>query len=63
VNILATEIELRRNDRDFLFQLLEAQHESSVPDDFKRIIARTKAKMEAEDVKAVLQDFEDWKNS
>ncbi|MDR1703158.1 MAG: hypothetical protein LBS19_00520 [Clostridiales bacterium] len=58
---MTTEIEIRRNDKDYLFQMLVAQHESSVPKDFNRLISQTKAKMEAEDVKLVLQEFEEWK--
>jgi hypothetical protein len=60
---MGAEYEIRRNDKDFLYQLLEAQHESSVPDDFRRIIIWQKAHMDLKDVKLVLQEFEEWKNS
>jgi hypothetical protein len=50
-------------EKDILFQLLEAQYDSKEPSDFKRLIARMKSKMEPEDVKLVLQEFEEWKNS
>jgi hypothetical protein len=60
---VATEIEIRRNDRDYLFQMLVAQHRATSPADFKDLIAQTKAKMEPEDVKLVQKDFDDWKNS
>jgi hypothetical protein len=63
VSPLATELEIRRNDRDYLFQMLIAQFESQMPSDFKKLISQTKAKMEPEDVKLVLQEFEEWKNS
>jgi hypothetical protein len=63
VSPLATEIEIRRNDRDYLFQILLAQFESQTPSDFKKLISQTKAKMEPEDVKLVLHEFEEWKNS
>ncbi|MDR1703157.1 MAG: hypothetical protein LBS19_00515 [Clostridiales bacterium] len=60
---MATEIEIRRNDRDYLYQMLVAQYRSKTPSDFKDLISQTKAKMEAEDVKLVLQAFEEWKNN
>ncbi len=60
---MATEIEIRRNDRDYLFQMLVARERSQTPSDFKDLISQTKAKMEPEDVKLVLQEFEEWKNS
>ncbi len=60
---MGSEMETRRNDKEHLYQLLEAQHDSQTPSDFKRIIARAKARMEPEDVKLVLQEFEEWKNS
>ncbi len=58
---MGSEAETRRIDRDYLFQMLVAQYESTVPKDFIRLIAQTKAKMEAEDVKSVTKVFEDWK--
>jgi hypothetical protein len=61
VNTVASEIEIRRNDRDYLFQILEAQYESTFPADFEKLIARTKSKMEPEDVKLVLQGFDEWR--
>jgi hypothetical protein len=62
VNTVA-ERETRRTDKGYLFQLLKAQFESTVPKDFKDVLAWTKAQMEPEDVKLVLQEFEEWKNS
>jgi hypothetical protein len=50
----------RRNDRSYLFEVLEAQHESQNKSDFERLIARTKSRMEPEDVKLVLQEFSEW---
>ncbi len=60
---MATEIEIRRNDRDHLFDVLVAQHRSQFPKDFKDLVSQMKAKMEPEDVKLVLHEFEEWKNS
>jgi hypothetical protein len=54
---------IRRMDKGFLFQLLEAQHESSVPKDFNKLIYGAKARMEPKDVKLVLQEFEEWKSN
>ncbi len=60
---MPSEIELRHIEKDYLFQMLVAQYESSAPKDFNKLIAQAKAKMEAEDIKSVMKDFEDWKNS
>ncbi len=60
---MGSEMETRRNDKDCLLQILMAQHESSAPRDFKRLLAWIKAQMEPEDVKLVLQEFEEWKNT
>jgi hypothetical protein len=56
-----SEHDTRRNDKSFLFQTLEAQHKSNNKADFNTLISWTKAKMEPEDVKLVLQEFEEWK--
>ncbi len=58
-----SELEIRRNDKGYLFQVLMSQYESSAPGDFKKLVAWTKALMEPKDVKLVLQEFEEWKNS
>ena len=50
----------RRNDRSVLFQALKAQHNAQVKSDFNEFISWTKAKMEPEDVKLVLQEFSEW---
>jgi hypothetical protein len=34
-----------------------------MPSEFKDLLVWAKAPMEAEDVKLVLQEFEEWKNS
>ncbi len=60
---MPTDMELRHAEKRHLFQLLLAQHDSKTPEDFKKLIAQMKAEMEADDVKAVVKDFEDWKNS
>ncbi len=60
---MGSELETRRNDKLVLFQILMAQHDSKAPEDFKRIIAWQKAHMEPEDVKLVLQEFDEWRNS
>lgn len=60
---MPTEMELRHAEKRHLFQLLIAQYDSEAPKDFQRLIAQMKAEMEAEDVKAVTKDFEDWRNS
>jgi hypothetical protein len=49
----------RRNDKSYLFQVLQAEHENC----FKKLKAWTKAQMEPEDVKLVLQEFEEWLKS
>jgi len=48
---MATEIELRHYERDFLYDLLKAEKEG----DFKRVISKLTARMEQEDVKIVKQ--------
>jgi hypothetical protein len=40
-----------------------ARHQSKNPSDFKDLLAFAKSEMEPEDVKLVLQEFEEWKNS
>ncbi len=60
---MGSELETRRNDKLCLFQILIAWHESVTPSDFKKLISWQKAHMEPEDVKLVLQEFEEWKNS
>ncbi|MCL2637953.1 MAG: hypothetical protein FWD48_06220 [Oscillospiraceae bacterium] len=51
----------RRNDKSVLFQALKAQYNAQTKKDFNEFISWTKAKMEPEDVKLVLQEFEEWK--
>jgi hypothetical protein len=60
---MATEIELRHAEKDCLLQILMAQHRSAAPKEFKDLILWAKTKMEPEDVKLVLKEFDDWKNS
>jgi hypothetical protein len=60
---MGNELETRRSDKSYLLQILVSQHESEVPKDFKKLLMWVKAKMEPEDVKLVLQEFEAWKNS
>ncbi len=60
---MGSELETRRSDKSYLLQILMSQHDSEVPKDFKRLLAWVKAKMEPEDVKLVLQEFEEWKNT
>jgi hypothetical protein len=55
-----SQLDTRRNDRGYLFQLLQAQHEAQNKSDFNKVIAWTKAQMEPEDVKLVLQEFSEW---
>ncbi len=62
VNTVPSEMELRHIEKDYLYQILEAQSESATPRDFDRLISRVKAKMEPEDVKLVLREFEEWKS-
>jgi hypothetical protein len=50
----------RRNDRGYLFQTLKSQFHSQNKSDFDDLIAWTKAQMEPEDVKLVLQEFSEW---
>jgi hypothetical protein len=63
VNTVGSELETRRIDKGYLLQILEAQYDSKTPEDFKRLLMRTKSQMEPEDIKLVLQEFEEWKNS
>jgi hypothetical protein len=63
VSPMATELEIRRSDKLCLYQMLREQHESKAPEEFKGLIAWQKAHMEPEDVKLVLHEFEEWKNS
>jgi hypothetical protein len=58
---MGSELETRRNDRGYLFQILKAQNNSSTPHDFEELLAWTMAQMESDDVKMVLQGFEEWK--
>jgi hypothetical protein len=60
---LATELEIRHAERRNLFRILVARHQSKHPGDFKDLLAFAKSEMEPEDVKLVLQEFEEWKNS
>ncbi len=60
---MPTELELRHAERDCLLQVLVAQYESKNPKDFNRLVMWARAKMEPEDVKLVMQEFEAWKNS
>ncbi len=60
---MGCELETRRNDKLCLFQILIAAFESKTPGDLKKLLAWQKAHMEPEDVKLVLQEFEEWKNS
>jgi len=62
VNLVGSELETRRIDKGYLFQILKAQHEGNTPSDFKSLLAWTKSQMEPEDVKLVLQEFDEWKN-
>ncbi len=58
---MGNELETRRSDRSYLFQILRAQFQSKAPNDFKDLLSWVKAKMEPEDVKLVLHEFEEWK--
>jgi hypothetical protein len=51
------ELETRRNDRIFLFNLLKAKSN----DDWDEVISILEAGMEQDDVKIVMQKFEEWK--
>jgi hypothetical protein len=57
------EAENRRNDKECLFQILRARHLSATPSDFNDLLSWARSKMEAEDIKLILQEFEEWKNS
>jgi len=52
---MGNELETRRNDKLFLYDLLEAQKENSL----EKVISKLKAGMEQDDVKVVLQEFEE----
>ena len=56
---MGTELETRRNDRMMFFQILKAQETG----DLNSFIANLKAGMEQEDIKIVLQEFEEWKKN
>ncbi len=56
---MATELEIRRNDKGYLFQALKAQYDGN---DFDSFLAWIMTQMEPEDVKLVLKEFEEWKN-
>jgi hypothetical protein len=60
---MGSEYETRRNDKSYLIQILLAQHDSKTPSDFNRLLVWIKAQMEPEDVKLVLHEFNEWKNS
>jgi hypothetical protein len=60
---VGSEFETRRNDKMYFTQLLRAQHYSKTPSDFNEVLMWIRAAMEPEDVKLVLQEFEEWKNS
>jgi hypothetical protein len=60
---MGSEAETRRNDKLCLFQILIAKHESTTPSDLNKLLAWQKAHMEPEDVKLVLQEFEEWVKS
>ena len=60
---MGSELETRRNDKLCLFQMLKEQQGSQAPKEFKGLISWQRAHMEPEDVKLVLQEFEEWKNS
>jgi hypothetical protein len=55
--------ETRRRDKEYLMQILLAQHDSKEPRDFNRLLVWVKAQMEPKDVKLVLYEFEEWKKS
>jgi hypothetical protein len=57
------EAETRRNDKLCLYQILKEQHDSKAPSEFRSLLAWQKAHMEPEDVKLVLQEFEEWVKS
>jgi hypothetical protein len=58
---MGSEHDTRRNDKGYLSQTLKAQNESTNPKDFKSLLYWIKSQMEPEDVKLVLQEFEEWK--
>ncbi len=60
---MGSEMETRHAEKRHLFRILVARHNSKSPDDFKDLLAQSRAEMEPEDVKLVLQEFEEWKNS
>jgi len=56
---MGSELETRRNDRIFLFNILKAQKEN----DWAQVVSTIKAGMEQDDVKVVLQEFEEWQKT
>jgi len=56
---MGSELETRRNDRIFLFNLLKAQSNN----DWNEVISALKSGMEQDDVKVVLQEFEEWRKT
>lgn len=56
---MGSELEARHVEKSYLLQILIAQHESDCPGAFKKLLVWAKAKMEPEDVKFVLHEFEE----
>jgi hypothetical protein len=54
---MATELEIRHEERERLFDLLRAKELN----DIDYIIVKLKSKMEKEDVEVVKQQFNEWK--
>jgi hypothetical protein len=53
------QIDTRHGERDVLFQILVAKYNN----DLDTLLANVKAKMERQDVKEVLEQFEEWKKT
>ena len=53
---MGSELETRRNDRNFLFQLYKIENGGCIED----AIANMQALMEPEDVKLVKHEFAEW---
>jgi hypothetical protein len=60
---MATEMGLRHAERRNLYRVLKAQRASKCPEDFEELVSSLKVEMEPEDVKLVLQELAEWKNS
>ncbi len=60
---MGSELETRHLEKSYLLQILMAQHDGETPKDFNRLLAWVRGRMEPEDVKVVLQEFEEWKKS